>query len=90
MKELGIQDGDAIKVMTEYGEVVVRAKRNDDNPQDVIFIPMGLWANLVIEPHTSGTGMPGYKGVDATVERTEEKPKSMMEILREYGGGDVK
>lgn len=90
MRELGVQEGDPVKVRTEFGEVVVFAKRDDGNPPEIVFIPMGLWANQVIDPKTCGTGMPGYKGVKATVERTDEKPKNMMEILRIYGGGDVK
>ncbi|MBC7114335.1 MAG: formylmethanofuran dehydrogenase subunit [Archaeoglobi archaeon] len=88
MKELGVREGDSVKVRSEFGEAVVRVKRNDGNPPDVIFIPMGLWANLVIDPRTCGTGMPGYKAIEVTVERTEERPKSMMEILAEYGGGE--
>lgn len=88
MKELGIKDGDSVKVTSDFGEVVVRAKRNDGNPPDIIFIPMGLWANLVVEPQTCGTGMPGYKAIEVKIEKTDEKPKSMIEILNEYGGGE--
>ncbi len=77
---LGLQDGDRVKVKTEFGEVVVFAKKGNV-PKGMVFIPMGPYANQVIDPATDGTGMPQFKGVRGTVEKTEENVLSIKELL---------
>ena len=79
-KALGLSEGDRVKVKTEFGEVVVFAKVGD-LPKGVAFIPMGPYANQVIDPSTDGTGMPQFKGVKGTVERTDENVLSVKELL---------
>ncbi|MEM0332028.1 MAG: molybdopterin dinucleotide binding domain-containing protein [Archaeoglobaceae archaeon] len=77
---LNLKDGDRVKVKTAFGEVVVFAKKAD-LPKGVAFMPMGPYANAVIDPDTDGTGMPRFKGVKAKVEKTEEKVLSVKELL---------
>ena len=77
---LGLQEGDRVKVKTEFGEVVVFAKKGNV-PKGMVFIPMGPYANQVIDPATDGTGMPQFKGVKGTVEKTDEKVLSVKELL---------
>lgn len=77
---LGLQEGDRVKVKTEFGEVVVFAKKGD-LPRGVIFIPMGPYANMVIDPSTDGTGMPQFKGVKGMVEKTDERVLTIRELL---------
>lgn len=59
---------------------MVFAKKGDV-PKGMIFIPMGPYANMVIDPSTDGTGMPQFKGVKGTVEKTDEKVLSVKELL---------
>ncbi len=80
---LGNQEGN-VKVKTEYGEVVVRLKENSGNPDSIAFIPMGPWANAVVDPDTRGCGMPGFKGIEAEIEATDEKILSMRELIAGY------
>lgn len=69
MKELEIYDGDTVKVKTEYGEVLVSGIESAQAPhRGIVFIPMGLYANAVINPETDSTGMPSFKGVEAIIE----------------------
>jgi formylmethanofuran dehydrogenase subunit D len=69
MKELGIYDGDTVKITTEYGEVLVTGIESTQAPhKNIIFIPMGLYANAVVNPETDSTGMPSYKVIDAVIE----------------------
>ncbi|WP_456481458.1 tungsten-dependent formylmethanofuran dehydrogenase subunit FwdD [Methanopyrus sp.] len=85
MNELGIKEGDPVKIKSEHGEVVVRAKAADTDvpPRGTIFIPMGPWANRVVDPDTQSTGMPGFKGVKVEVEPTDEEPiEDMSELMR--------
>ncbi|AGK61574.1 formylmethanofuran dehydrogenase, subunit D [Archaeoglobus sulfaticallidus PM70-1] len=80
-KALGLSEGDRVKVKTEFGEVVVFAVLNKDLDRGMAFIPMGPYANMVIDPNTDGTGMPQFKGVKATVEKTDEKVLNVKELV---------
>ncbi|MEM2727045.1 MAG: molybdopterin dinucleotide binding domain-containing protein [Archaeoglobaceae archaeon] len=79
-KLLGLKEGDSVKVSTEFGEVVVFAKLGE-MPKGLAFIPMGPYANAVIDPATDGTGMPQFKGVKAKIEKTGERVKTVKELL---------
>ena len=69
MKELKILSGTSVKVKTAHGEVIVKARVSPDAPhKGIVFIPMGIYANRVIDPETHSTGMPQFKNVDAEVE----------------------
>jgi len=82
MKKLGVKDGVNIQVSTAFGSVVVKAKKSLRAPHPgVIFIPYGLWANVVVDPETHGIGMPSFKGIPATVEPAPEKSVLGLEEL---------
>ncbi|AKB58245.1 molybdopterin dinucleotide binding domain-containing protein [Methanosarcina barkeri] len=84
LDKLGAYEGNSLKVTSEFGEVVVFAKANDGNPKGLAFIPMGPWANTVLNPDTHGCGMPGLKGVPAEIEITDEKPLDMKSLMKKY------
>jgi formylmethanofuran dehydrogenase subunit D len=84
MEKLGVTPEDNVKVKTKYGEVVVKAKKDDGNPEGLIFIPMGPWANALVSGDTHGAGMPSFKGVDAEVEKTGEAVLSVKELMHTY------
>ncbi len=73
-----------VKVKTEYGEVIVKLKENNGNPAGIAFIPMGPWANAVVDPDTKGCGMPGLKGIPADVEATDDKVLLIKELIARY------
>lgn len=79
--KIGVRPGDNIKVTTDFGSVVVPLKICDGNPDGLIFIPMGPWANAVVDPDTAGCGMPGFKGVPAVAEATQENAPTMQELM---------
>ena len=76
--------GSNVKVMTKFGEVVVKLKENNGNPDNIAFIPMGPWANAVVDPDTKGCGMPGFKGIQAEISATNEKILLMKELIARY------
>ena len=87
---LGITENDNIKITTDFGSVVVKAKESARGPHPkIIFIPYGPWANLIVDPKTHGTGMPSLKGLLAEIEPAlDEKVLSLPELLKEcYGKG---
>ena len=85
-KDAGLlgKPGSNVKVKSRHGEVVVKLKENNGNPDGIAFIPMGPWANAVIDPDTRGCGMPGFKGVPAEVEATDDKVLLMKELIARY------
>jgi len=85
-KKLDCMIGTPVKVTTKFGEVVVYSQITEQGPHPgLIFIPMGPWANAIIDPETYGTGMPSYKGTDAEVEVVKSgKILSALEIVKSY------
>jgi formylmethanofuran dehydrogenase subunit D len=79
--KISTDPGNNVKVTTDFGDVVVPMRICEGNPDGLIFIPMGPWANAVASPDTAGCGMPGFKGIPATVEPTDEKAPTMPELM---------
>lgn len=68
MEKLKIKEGEPVLVKTKHGEVVVAAKKSSQAPHlGVIFIPLGPWANKLVDPRSEHTGMPLFKGIPATI-----------------------
>jgi formylmethanofuran dehydrogenase subunit D len=86
MEKLGVAKDDTVKVTTQYGQVVVRADQDEGLQEGMIFVPMGPWANAVVSGDTHGAGMPSFKGIDATVEKTTEPILSVAKLMRTYMG----
>ncbi|HDM36424.1 MAG TPA: tRNA CCA-pyrophosphorylase [Candidatus Syntrophoarchaeum butanivorans] len=84
LSEIGATEGDTVRVKTEFGDVVVRAAKDDGLPDGLVFIPMGPWANAVVDTDTGGVGTPGFKGVEATVERTDAPVLPLKELIASY------
>jgi len=85
-KKLDCMIGTPVKIITKFGEVVVYSQISEQGPHPgLIFIPMGPWANAVIDPETYGTGMPSYKGTDADVEVVKDgRILSALELIKTY------
>jgi len=69
MKKIGVITGDIVLIKTDFGQVVLRVVKSEDTPHvGVAFVPMGPWANQVVNPNTDSIGMPSFKGMKATIE----------------------
>ncbi|UCE43883.1 MAG: molybdopterin dinucleotide-binding protein [Candidatus Bathyarchaeota archaeon] len=86
MKRLGVTENDNVRVSTDSGSVILRAVKSARAPHpDVIFVPYGPWASLIMNSETHGTGMPLLKGLPAEVEQApEEKILSLRELLEKH------
>jgi len=85
LKKLGIKDNSPIKIVTNYGSVVVRGVKSLRAPhQGRVFVPYGPWASVIVNPKTDGTGMPSFKGIEATIEpaAATEQVMTMQELLQ--------
>ena len=68
-KKLDCIVGTPVKVITDYGEVVVYSTITEEGPHPgIIFIPMGPWANQLVNPSSHACGTPQYKGMKVKVE----------------------
>ncbi|RLI32904.1 formylmethanofuran dehydrogenase subunit B [Candidatus Bathyarchaeota archaeon] len=90
MEKLGIKDGSNVKVKTAYGEVVVKAVTSASTTPGIIFIPMGAWANMVVNPNSQGSGMPTLKGIPATVEPTSEQVSALEDLISMFHKKPIK
>ncbi len=83
MEKLGVKDGDKVLVKNELGEVVLYVKKPEMDlqpPEGIIFIPMGPYANRIVGA-LNGSGTPQYKGIKATVEKTDRDVAPVEEVI---------
>ncbi len=72
-KKLNIIPGTPVKVITDFGEVIVYSTLSEEGPHPgIIFIPMGPWANQLVNPDSQSSGTPTYKGMRAKVEAVKD------------------
>ena len=85
LKELGVKDNSNVKVSTKHGSIVVKAKESKRAPHPkIVYMPYGLWANIVVNPKTHGTGMPSFKGITAEIQPApKEKIPSIPQLLNQ-------
>jgi formylmethanofuran dehydrogenase subunit D len=91
MKKLGAWKNTNVRVTSEFGSVIVKAINTSQGPHPgVAFIPMGPWANSIINPNTYSTGMPTFKGVPVTVEVAINEPVLLgIELVQKLCGVKV-
>ena len=53
---LGIDEGQAVKVTTLHGAVVVHSRKSEGLEEGLAFLPYGPWANQLFGAATYGTG----------------------------------
>jgi len=89
MTQLGIKDGDNVKVSSVAGSVIVKARNATQGPhKGMAFIPMGPWANSITGTGSDSTGMPPFKGIDVKIEEAKaEKVLSARELIKEVYRG---
>lgn len=86
MDELGIKDGDNVEIVSEYGDVIVKAvNTKEELPDGMVYVPMGPWANRVIRPNTDSTATPSFKNVPVDLNPTEEPVLDMPTLMKGYG-----
>jgi formylmethanofuran dehydrogenase subunit D len=75
LKALGAWKNTNVRVTSPHGSVIVKAIEATQGPHPgVAFIPMGPWANSIVDPNTYSTGMPTFKGTPVTIEVAINEP----------------
>jgi formylmethanofuran dehydrogenase subunit D len=88
LKKLGAWKNTNVRVTSDYGNVVVKAIETTQGPHPgLAFIPMGPWANSIIDPNTYSTGMPTFKGTPVKVEVAMNDPVLLgIELVQKLCG----
>lgn len=79
-----VKEGDNVLVKSGGEEVVLKARTTTDVQSGGTMIPLGPWANRIIDICTFNTGSPYYKGNVGEVEKTDRSVKSIFEIMMLY------
>ena len=75
IKRLGVYRNTNVRVTSDHGTVVVKAVEATQGPHPgLAYIPMGAWANAVVDPNTYGMGMPTFKGTPIQVSVATNEP----------------
>lgn len=83
MDEIGIKEGENIEVVSEFGDVVVKVVETKEKlPPGMIYIPMGPWANRVIDPDTDSTATPRFKNIPVEIEPTDKEVLDMPTLMK--------
>lgn len=83
MEILNLQENDRVKIITAEGEIVVYARVSKDAPhKGIAFMPLGIYANWVTPPGSAGIGVPKYKGIQATIQPTNEEVPEVEELIQ--------
>ena len=86
MLELEIEDGAHVRVKSNQGEIVMKARPTEGLERGEVFVCLGPYANHLVGPETHGTGMPDFKATAVTIEPTTEPVPTVREIMERYGG----
>jgi formylmethanofuran dehydrogenase subunit D len=91
IKKMGAWSNTNVRVTSPYGSVVVKAINATQGPHPgVAFIPMGPWANQVVDPNTYSTGMPTFKGTPIEVEPAQtENVLGSIELTQKSARGEL-
>jgi len=88
MKKLGLKFGMNVKVTSPYGSVVVKAKKYPYGAMSgMVFMPCGLWVNVICSSETDSIGMPTFRGFTVEVEPAPDKSVlTLDELLKQEFG----
>ena len=88
MKKLNVWKNTNVRVSSEFGSVIVKAVEATQGPHPgLAYIPMGPWANMIVDPNTYSTGMPTFKGTPIEVEVAINEPiYDSQELVRKACG----
>ncbi|MGC9434762.1 MAG: molybdopterin dinucleotide binding domain-containing protein [Methanomicrobiales archaeon] len=86
MMELGIEEGDHVRLTTGVGSVVMHAIPDERLTRGEIYVAYGPYANHIIGETTTSTGMPDLKSTQVEMEPTDDPILSVRDLMKELGG----
>lgn len=86
MMELGIDDGEHVRAEASGMGVVLKVISDDTIERGSGFLPLGPYANFLVDGGTHSTGMPDFKTAIVEINATDEKIMTTGELMRQLGG----
>lgn len=71
-----------VRVTTSQSSIVLPVRISDRTRRGTAFIPMGPWANMLVDPDTDGTGIPYFKATRVHIESSMDSVTSLQDILK--------
>jgi formylmethanofuran dehydrogenase subunit D len=83
MASLEVKGGDKVLVENEISKIVVAAKTSDDEPHaGLAFMINSVWSNQLLRDDICNASVPGFKGITAKVEPSQEEVTRISEIVQ--------
>jgi len=79
---LDLCEGKNVLLKNEFGEAVLAPKMDAGLPNDLVFIPMGPWANMLVGKDTGGCGTPQFKGLEVDVSATDSPVLGTRDLFK--------
>ena len=74
-----------VKLTNEYGDsVILHAKKTDRQQRGEVFVPRGVWANIVVTTETESTGSPCYKNLRVQIEKATGPVLDPVTLMKKY------
>lgn len=83
---LGGKEGQSLLVKNDVGSVVVSARASEDSHPGLAFMRNSPWSNQLVSDATCEAGIPGFKGIKASVQPAEAAVTDISEILTRMKG----
>jgi len=86
IERIGAKENENVRITTAFGSTILRIVKSLRGPHpEIVFVPYGPPANILVDPETHGTGMPSLKGIQAEIEPApEERVLSLQELLETH------
>jgi formylmethanofuran dehydrogenase subunit D len=84
MERIGVEDGGSVQVENDAGEIVVAARRSeDDSHPGIAFMVNSPWSNQLVNDNLSksNTSIPEFKNIEASISPSGRGITGISELL---------
>ena len=67
-----------LKLVNEYGQVIIKIIKEKNVPLDTILMPVSIWSNQIIGIHN---GQISFKNIEVNVETTQDNVLDIKDLL---------
>ncbi len=86
MMNIGVDDGERVMAKSGTMGIVLRALADETISSGTGFLPLGPYANYLVEGTTHSTGMPDFKFLVVEIEPTGDEVLRVGDLMKQLGG----
>lgn len=83
-KELNLDNNPNLKIFSKFGNIIVKALKDEDVPKGSILMPISIWSNQITGIENSELL---FKNIDVTVEATDTEVINFDSIIQRIKEG---